>query len=83
MFENCVNMTELNMSRLEAIKCGTPTVIVNREYGKRRAFLLSSQERTFKRVPFYPVPLPKLDLMTGIENAYWDESDPYRLIIEE
>ena len=44
---------------------------------------MSSQERTFKRVPFYPVPLPKLDLMTGIENAYWDESDPYRLIIEE
>lgn len=83
MFELCNDLSQLNAERIAAIKSGNPSVIVNKEYARRRAVLLSTQERTFKRIPFYPVAIPTLPMIVAMPNVYWEDEDPYRMIIIE
>lgn len=70
MFDNCNSMAELNEARIEAIKNGNPAILVNKEYAKRKALIMSTESRGFKRVAFFPVPLPELEYQAGINFAY-------------
>lgn len=70
MFDGCKSMAELNEARIEAIRSGNPAILVNKEYAKRKALLMSSESRDFKRVAFFPVPLPELEYQVGTNFAY-------------
>lgn len=74
MFENCNSMADLNKARVEAIKSGNPAVLVNKEYARRKALIISGEGRGFKRVGFVPVPLPEVEITAGINFAY-EEGD--------
>lgn len=83
MFEMCTDLSLLNEERINLIRSGNPSILVNKEYAKCKASLLSGQERDFKRIPFYPVPIPTVERVFGITNAYWEDDDPYTLFVEE
>lgn len=81
MFENCNTMSELNEARLNAIKQGTPPVIVNKEYGRRKSEIFTSKDSEYRRVPFVPVEFnTNKETIFPIE-AYWDDDNPYVLYI--
>lgn len=83
MFEQCNDLSALNEERINLIRGGHPSVVVNKEYARRKASLLCAQERGFNRIPFYPVPLPEVQKHAGILNADWSNEDPYTLVVTE
>lgn len=84
MFESCNSIEELNRERLELIRSGNPSVLVNKEYAKKKALLLSNQDKGFKKLHFIGVPvIESTELLTGISNAWWEPDEPYRMYIEE
>lgn len=83
MFEQCNTLEELNRERIESIRSGNPSMLVNKEYAKRKAVLLSNQDRSHKKLRFVSVPLPTLETIIGVDNAWWEDENPYRIYIEE
>lgn len=72
MFEDCKTMSELNQARISALRDKSPAVLVNKEYAKRKALLISGENRDFKRIKFVPVPILESEFVTGIDFAYED-----------
>lgn len=84
MFESCNNLDELNRLRLEEIRNGNPAAVVNKEYAKRKTILLSTQQLDYKRLRFVTkAVVPKVENLVGITDVYWDETDPYKVYVEE
>ena len=83
MFEDCKSLEDLNHSRIELIKSGIPSVVVNKEYAKRKALILSKQDRGFKKLRMVKVELPELEEVLGIAGASWSDEQPYTLYVED
>lgn len=72
-------MASLNKARVSEIKSGTPAILVNKEYAKRKSLLLTSDARDYKVVHFTPVPVLEPEVNIGVDFAY--EEDPYTIQI--
>ena len=84
MFENCTNLESLNKERIELIRSGNPSIVVNKEYAKKKALILSGHERDFKKLNFISKKVvPQEELITGIDNVWWEDETPYRIYVEE
>lgn len=84
MFEKCTNMESLNKERIELIRGGNPSIVVNKEYAKKKALILSGHERGFKKLTFVSKKVvPQEELVVGIDNVWWEDDEPYRIYVEE
>lgn len=83
MFEQCKDMASLNEARVSEIKSGTPAVLVNKEYAKRKAILLNTENRGFKRVSFVSVPVIEPEVIIGVDFAYEEDAHTIQVITEK
>lgn len=82
MFEECRDMAELTQARVRAVQSGQPAVLVNKAFAQRKAILLGTQDRGFKRIGFFPVPIPEVEVVDGVDFAAYDDTEPCVIYVD-